>query len=103
MIPLFRWTNVAMGVVLKGAILRMQAACRPFAGQNVAASRSSSFAGAQLSVKSARVASRKSAVAAQAKVSTCRAQHLAGALAGSAPLHPRTNPRNVHRSQSLVS
>lgn len=39
-----------------------------FSGRNVATARTSGFAGARLSAKAARVASRKSAVAAKAKV-----------------------------------
>jgi hypothetical protein len=45
------------------------AACRtPFVGQVANASRGSTFAGAKISAKAMRTASRKSAVAAQAKV-----------------------------------
>lgn len=45
------------------------AVCRtPFVGQAAAASRNSTFAGAKMSAKAMRTASRKSAVAAQAKV-----------------------------------
>ena len=45
------------------------AACRtPFVGQVAGASRSSTFTGAKISAKDMRTASRKSAVAAQAKV-----------------------------------
>ena len=51
------------------SMLLLQVACRtPFVGQAPAASRNSAFAGAKLSAKAMRTASRKSAVAAQAKV-----------------------------------
>lgn len=59
----------APGQALTAAPGPLQAAAfSAFTGRNVAPSRASTFSGASLSVKAARIATRKSAVAAQAKV-----------------------------------